>query len=350
MDFILNGQATGGIAAKLLDADFQTGMLRPWKGRDGKSYMSIMQNGELKPVQIHNAPATLRKDEWQLLDEAIVRVARPRLRVVGDLRAAGLQFTIPQGMGKTVLQTETESNIDAATVSMDGLRKGEADRPHYSITNLPLPIIHKDFNYSARQIAASRNMGMPLDTSTAELAARRVAEEAEKLALGTAASFAYGGGTIYGFTNFPDRLTKTLTDPTASGWTPATLVGEVLEMKTALTDNNHFGPYMIYHGTFWDEYMDDDYVAAAPQNTLRERLRKIDGIDDVKTADFLTGNDLIVVQMTSDVVREVVGMDITTVQWETDGGMNQNFKVMAILVPQIRSDFDGQAGINHGSF
>ncbi len=79
--------------------------------------------------------------------------------------------------------------------------------------------------------------------------------------------------------------------------------------------------------------------------TLRERLKRIEGIVDVKPADFLTGTNLILVQQTADVARMVVGMDITTVQWESHGGMQLNFKVMAIMVPQLRSDFTGQTGI-----
>jgi hypothetical protein len=53
--------------------------------------------------------------------------------------------------------------------------------------------------------------------------------------------------------------------------------------------------------------------------------------------------------MTSDVARAINGMDITTVQWETQGGMRVNFKVMAIQVPQIRSDFNGRTGIVHAT-
>ena len=56
-----------------------------------------------------------------------------------------------------------------------------------------------------------------------------------------------------------------------------------------------------------------------------------------------------IVQMTSDVARAVVGMDITTVQWESKGGMQLNFKVMCINVPQIRADFYGNCGILHAT-
>jgi len=55
------------------------------------------------------------------------------------------------------------------------------------------------------------------------------------------------------------------------------------------------------------------------------------------------------VQMTSDVARAINGMPITTVQWESAGGMRLNFKVMAIQVPQIRSDYDGNSGICHAT-
>jgi hypothetical protein len=58
---------------------------------------------------------------------------------------------------------------------------------------------------------------------------------------------------------------------------------------------------------------------------------------------------MILVQMTADVARAVTGMDITTVQWETNGGMRVNFKVMCIKVPQIRSDFNGATGILLGT-
>ncbi len=71
-------------------------------------------------------------------------------------------------------------------------------------------------------------------------------------------------------------------------------------------------------------------------------------IEAVITLDYLTGYQAILVQLTPDVIREVVGMDVTTLQWELHGGMEIRFKVMAIMVPQIRSDINGNTGIVHG--
>lgn len=348
MDFILNGQANGSVASVLMANNFDVNALRPYIGSDGVTYVTVNRDGKNQAVPLNNATATLRKDDWKLLDEAIVKAAQPRLRLVADLRSRGLTYNIPNGLGKTVLETETMGDISPATISMDGLKESQGDRPVFDLKNLPLPIIHKDFQFSARQVMASRNGGSPLDTSMAEAAGRVVAEMAEQLAIGNLPDYTYGGGSIYGMLNFPQRLPKVLTDPTDSGWTPATFVNEVLEMKLLSQQSFHYGPWILYVGPAWDTYLDNDYSAAKGDNTLRDRLKKIQGLEDVVTLDYLTGYNAVLLQMTADVVREVVGMDLTTVQWESKGGMQLNFKVMAILVPQIRADQNARTGIVHG--
>jgi len=353
MDFILNGQAQGSVANTLLNNGWDVGALRPWVGNDGRHYIAQNRAGKMTALPTPVANATLRKDEWKLLDEAVVGVAKDRLTVVGDLRSSGLTFNVPNGMSKTVLETETVSDITPATISMDPAREGENDRPEYELTNLPLPVIHKDFFFSARQVATSRNMGASIDVTSAQLAARRVAEEAERLALGVDAeglskTFQYGGGTIYGLTNFPNRITRTISTPTGSNQT--TTVQDVLAMRQDSEDAKHYGPWVLYNSPAWDQFLDDDYSSSKGDNTLRQRLEAINGIQGVKTADYLgSGYSMILVQQSSDVIREVIGMDITTVQWETHGGMRLNFKVMAILVPQLRADQNGNTGIVHGT-
>ena len=352
MDYIYNGRATGDVASKMLQCNFDVRSLRPYIGKDGRTYITINQGGELKAVPVENTTATLRQDDWKVLDDAIVKVAKPRLKAVGDLRSSGLTFNIPNGMGKTVLETETMSDITPASVSMDGLRENANDRPVFELTNLPLPIIHKDFSYSARQLMASRNGGSPLDTTTAELAARRVAEEAEKLLIGVstvADQYSFGGGVIYGYTDFPSRLTKTITAPTASGWSGDTFLTEVMAMMQQSRNAYHYGPFVLYVASAWDQYLDDDYKAASDK-TIRNRVKEVEGLTDIKTLDYFSGTyDVALVQMTSDVVREVIGMDLTTVEWDTVGGLQKNFKVMAIMVPQLRSDQNSNTGIVHGT-
>lgn len=348
MDFILNGQATGDVATTLMMNNFDVNALRPWIGKDNRTYVAVQNAaGKLVAQPTANATATLRKDDWIVLDQAIVKAAKERLKAVADLRSAGLTFNIPNGMAKTVLQTETQSDITPAIISMDGMRESETDRPVFELNNLPLPIIHKDFSFSARQVMTSRDGGSPLDTTTAELAGRRVAEEAEKLLLGTASSYAYGGGTIYGYTNFPSRLTKVMTAPTGSNG--SVTISEILGMRQQSQDAFHYGPWRLYCSPNWDQYLDTDYSTAKGDNTLRQRIENINGITSVSTLDYLSGFTMILVQQTSDVVREVTGMDVTTVQWQSQGGMMLHYKVMAIMVPQLRADQNGNTGIVHGT-
>lgn len=385
MDFILNGQANGDVASVLMANQFDPGALRPWIGRDGRTYVTLVQRNVDNTPKLHtsysvqemakkrgmqlneeqvfnmvgtplthnvltNATATLRKDEWIMLDRAVIAAAKQRLSAFADLRAGGRSFTIPNGMGKTVLEYQKQSDISGASVSMDGIRQADGDRPVYELAGLPLPITHKDFDFSARQTSVSRNGGSPIDTTTAALSAEKVAEEIEKQTIGTSSLFtSYAGYHIYGYTNFPSRLTKTITSPETSGWTPADTVQEVLQMKKQSTDAFHFGPWAVYCGPDWDPYMDDDYSSSKGDLTLRNRIGRINGLSEPKTLDYMTGYDLLLVQQSANVARAVVAMDITTLQWPTQGGMQLNFKVMAILVPQLRADFNSNTGIVHGS-
>jgi len=265
-----------------------------------------------------------------------------------------------------VLEHETMNKPGIALMDMDGDRDGQADTPLFQLEGMPLPLVYSTFSYSMRRLMASRNSGTPLDTVMGRFAGRAVAEVVERVTIGTLAGMTFGSSTrysrtssVYGYTNFPDRLLKTdLTTPT--GLNPQATVDDVLEMREQLYDSNRFGPFMIYHSTDWDRYLDNDYAFTAgatygvnPNKTLRNRLREIDGIMDVRRLDFLTSDNdpftLIMVQMTEDVCRAIDGMGISTVQWESMGGARLNFRAMAIQVPQLRADYDGKCGILHAT-
>lgn len=360
MDFILNGQANGGVASRLLQNGMNTNTLRPYSlptGRTdrwgqqeyGGTFITVNKGGKLVAQKISNAQATLRKDDWILLDTAIIRAATSRLAAVAAFRSRNLVHTIPNGMGVTVLQSQSQSDINDAEISINGVRESRNDRPQFDLVNLPLPIIHKDFNLYLREIEASRRGGSPLDTTTAELAGVKVAELAEKLTIGTGGAFSFGGGNIYGLTNYPDRITADqLTLPTDTSWTPQLFIAELLAMKQQSVDAKHFGPWIVFNSPAWDPYLDDDYSAAKGDNTLRERALKIKNLADMVTLDFMTGYQIVMVQLTPDVMRMVMGMDVTTLQWEEKGGLEFHFKVMTIQVPQLRSDYNGNTGIVHG--
>lgn len=353
-----------GVDAQLI-AD-NPGYLRPFINEDGQSYCLVANEwGEKEMVPTYNTPnlvantpagsnlgnATLLMREWIELDTVIVKTAQPRLKVVSDLRGNGLQYSIPNGMSKTVLQYQNQSDITPATISIDPREMAAKDQPVYDVTNLPLPVIHKDFSFGMRQLAVARNGPLAVDIAMAELAARRVAEAVEQLTLGVIPTFAYGGGNVYGLTNFPKRITKVLNDPTSSGWTPQKTVADILNMQLLSRQHRHYGPWLMYNSLAWDQYLDGDYQPTATNAsniTLRQRIQMIGGIESITTADYLNGYDIVLVQIAQDVMRMVVGMDITTLQWAPTP-LETYFKIMCIIVPNPRADFIGNTGIIHGA-
>jgi len=352
--FIQNGIFQGGNgspADRLLQANGDIGVLRPFINIDGRSYITHTNpvTGLVENQLLTHTTASMRKDDWKLMDDAVVKAATQRLKLIKVLREAGMTFSIPQGMGKTILETETQGEVNDATISMDGIREGIDDRPEFEPSSLALPITHKDFQFSARQILASRNGQSPLDTTTMELSGAKVAESVEKLSLGRIATYTYGGTNVYGLLNFPSRMTRTLTSPAAAGWTGNTLLTDVLAMRLQSTATGyHYGPWVMFVAPNWDTYLDGDFKAASDR-TLRERVKSLNGITEIVTIDYMQNYDILLVQLTTDVIRLVIGMDITILQWDTLGGMQKNFKVMTIVVPQCRADQNSRTGIVHGS-
>lgn len=343
-DAFYQGKAYGSVASRLLANGMDVRALRPYIGNDGRAYTTLTVNGKAVAMPLTTNAATLRKDEWVEYDKTVIKTVRDRLVGVNDLVQRGLTYTIGNGMGTTVLQYEDMNDPGTAHVSMDGATRGENDRPEYVMNYLPLPITHSDFQLNARVLAASRNGSMPLDTTNSESAARRVAEKLEDM-LFTATTFTYGGGTIYSYLNHPHINPVTLgTHWDSSSKSGANILTDVEGMMEASIEAGFYGPWVLYVPKGYQVVLGQDYTTGYPK-TIRQRLLELENLEAIKIADRLTAHKVVLVQMTADVVRMVIGMGITPVEWETEGGMIIRMKVMTIQVPQIRSDQNGNCGV-----
>jgi uncharacterized linocin/CFP29 family protein len=254
---------------------------------------------------------------------------------------------LPNALGTTVVQWEKQGDLSDAELSMSGLSESAKDRLDWTPVNLPIPITHKDFQLSVRNIHSNQRTGIALDTTTAAVAARRVSDLLEKT-LFSGASITSGGGTIYGYTNFPARNTGSVT----ADWTTATgdqiMVDITTKLIPALVADNFYGPYNLYVSVAAYTNMLKDLKAASDKSIL-SRVLEIPLIKAVRPTTQLTGTNVLLVQMTKDVVDIVDGMQPTPVMWESHGGMMIHFKVMAIMVPRLKSDANGNCGIAHYS-
>lgn len=379
VDFITNGQAESPVGDRLGQVRFDPGLMRPWRDGDGKVYLDVMNgksewNEKLKrdvpgrdvvPLAtfvsngllpaVYNSTA-LPRQVWQRIDRAVIKASRDRLRAWADVAAAET-YSGFDGMGITSLIRDTMTDPGQAQVDMDGIAETRGDTPLFTPDILPLPITHAGYYVSARMLAQSRNSGTPLDTTLAESCSRRCAETIEQMTIGTLdmSSIVLGSSTeftnrgIYGFCTHPDRITKA--DLTAvAGDTVDGVKDDVLAMRALAYAQKFYGPFVLYHSTHYDSILDNDYWVystsggAAPTRTLRQRLMEIEGITAVRRLDFLSSaQTLLLVQMSSETVRAVNGLDFTTVQWEERGGAQINVKVMAIHVPDLRSQYVGSS-------
>ncbi len=92
----------------------------------------------------------------------------------------------------------------------------------------------------------------------------------------------------------------------------------------------------------------DDYSTSKGDRTFIERLLAIEPLQAIKSSPSLTA-EVVLVQMTSDVIDLSIGQDIVTVEWDSMGGLVTDFKIMAAIVPRVKSSAVDESGIAHYS-
>lgn len=305
------------------------------------------------------ANATLRKDEWIQFDEAVVPAFQEVVNGLGDLLSRNLRINIGNPFGTTVLESEKISEMTAAHVSMYAGTPPEDDRAAYTLWGVPVPIISKGFWLDERVLEASRMRGAGLDTSNADAATRVVTEQLEALLF--AGNVAYGGYTLTGYTNSPNVNTGTIVSwLTLATTAPMTIVQNVLTMMQALFSDNANGPYMLYVPNAWYVALQNSYFETtasspaavtglvAPTQTIMQRIMAIPGIEDVKPTTQLTSG-VVLVSLTRQTVDVGFGFEPRLIQWESQGGMVNHFRVISIMTFRVKSDYAGRSGVAYYS-
>lgn len=343
--------------------------------RESHRIVNLLNSGHRIPLWVWNA-TTLRKEDWIYLDTEIVKASREPLQAWEDLVGANSVGGF-NAYGKLTMEYQAMSDPGEAVVDLDMMTAGRHDSPLFTLRSHPLPITHSDFWYPDRFLEVSGNSGEKLDSVSGEAAGRRVAESIEDQTIGNVTGVTYGTvasgnyaahegtSTLYGYTNFTYRATKNnVTVPT--GANPQATVSDVLAAIQTLRTNKYYGPFVLYFSQAWAQFLANDYAftngsnwATNPSQTLMDRLKAIPEIQDVRvlnrwTAPALIGGGtgtyaFLLVQMTSNVAQGVNGQAITTLMWESLGGMRKNFKVWAIQVPRLKAEYNQKTGILHAA-
>lgn len=324
-----------------------------WKDSSGRwageRMLEALQEGRDLQASDLRVNGVLRQDEWIQSDEALVTEAVRRMTVNNAIVAAGLTRQIPNSMGTTVWEYEKMSDMLPATVSLDGMVRTEDDRVDFTLAQLPIPITHKDFGINLRTLQASRKRGEGLDVTQIRIAGRLIGEAQEQMTL--TGSKTFGGLTIYGLLNHPDRNTASF--GTNGAWSAAAKTGEniLVDLQTmiaALEADRMMGPYWLIIPRNTNVKLDGDFKTNSDKS-IRTRLLELTSVTRIMVADFLTADNILLIQATSDTIELLQGEPLQTVQWDLQGGFRIEFKGFMIQVPLIRSDASGRSGIVHMS-
>jgi hypothetical protein len=325
--------------------------MRPYVDGQGRGYLSYPIHGvtnadgtqRFQHMQVGNA--LLRYDEWKAFDNVIEPLIRQKTRVYQKLTEIVTPLTMTDAMNHTVLQWQVRDNFGQAIMSMDPARRTTSEQGNFDVRYMPLPIVHSDFSFSLRDLMISRNGGAGLDTTAMQEAAVAISEKIERLTIGVDDEYYFGGGYIYGLTNHPNRMTATLTDPEDNAWTVELFCNEIVDLTTTMHNARRYGPYHVLYGNGWMTYMQRRYNQF-DSTPLAAAVRRLDKIASFEQADFLTGLEIIVIEPQAQFVRAVIGMNPTPVQW-SNTPFDVQMKLMAIMLPQIRDDYNDETGILH---
>ena len=290
--------------------------------------------------------STLRHEEWERYDAKLLQIARQRLNGIADLQSNGLTFDVG-GLGVMLSLYERVGDMTAAEINMDGMTDAQKDRVTFDQVGVPIPIFHKDWTLNKRQLLASRTRGEGLDVTQMAIATRLVMDSLEDCLFNGISNFTVDGKDIYGYRTHPNRNTEDLTD-----WTNAAarkIVEDVKKMLDKAYADNMFGPFTIYVSkNIWAE-IQLDYNDQKGDRTYKERIEAFADISMVKPGDSMPADQVVMVQLTDDVVDLAVGQDIVNVEWQTHP-MQSQFKVYGAMAPRVKADKDGHSGIVHGSW
>lgn len=301
------------------------------------------------------------------VDKAVVDVGLERLTFAADLLSEGLRYGLSDPLSVTQVEWDQESKVGGARRTMLPTSRGEnalLDRKHLRV---PIYCTLGDFNMNIRLLKMSERVGQPLDVSMIKQETRRVNESIEDACL-------YGATTLDGQTltdssyTAPGLLTPPGTANTITNsvdWTAANVIGttgpamvaDVISMAQKLAQAFKYGPYNLYVGTNAGITIQGQFVQYHPATiqSMLEGLQFGGRNLKVRIADRLPNTvggptqQVVLVQMTDDVVEIIDGQAPTVVPYTSLDGWTLFWTILAIQVPRVRADYNGNSGICIGS-
>ena len=269
--------------------------------------------------------ARLTDEELMYIDERVVETVRPLL--VG--RRLFPVYALPSA-GYITVRGYRRTDQSQARISLYG-EGSNKDRSIKTAFDVTVPVIHKEFMISWRDLEATRSQGLPLDTQEVENAARQCAEEEDKLLI----SGEYTGWKALGIEGLATATNRN-TEASAGAW-PANALTDCSDAIAELEADGHMGPYAIVLRSEWMAKLRQ--LVSNTATKYLEVIRDLFGAgmyvsDNLYTSGGLTTSAL-VVEPSQENFEMVVGRDLS-VFTKQDEDMNLQGKVHEVVAPRIK--------------
>lgn len=292
--------------------------------------------------------SALRKDEWEELDRQVVAEAVAPLNIVRALDQRGLVRRLGS-IGTLVAQYNQVSQLTAANVSLRGHASGEKDLVDFDIVGVPVPVIFKEFEIDERVLQSSRMLGDGIDMVNARAAARVVAEQVESIAIDGASGINLNGSSISGLTSHADINTDTATNYGGGDWgTITNVLPTIAGMIAAAKTDNYYGPYGIWAATTQYNQATLAYFTDGSGDTPRDRILRLPMVEFFDESPGLADGEVLLVTLSAEVVELAYVSQywpITNIEWQSGDMMLNQFKVMTVFTPIVKSTHAGRSGI-----
>lgn len=311
-------------------------------GRFAEGQIAAETPEELSEVRANSA---LPIDSWEQMDDAVYRGEDATLKIVADLRSAGL--TTDASIYDEELTWQPVDTSHEGTISMSPETETDEGAPTYGKDGVPQPVVHSDYSIGWRE-RGPRGVaeGGDLDTLNAYGASYVVNRTFENMVLyGWEPSIGDKGYSLYGLVNHPQTGTGTIRDWSSD---PTFARQDIREMKNQIKDAQNHSPgatgYWLYLAN--DLYnQTEDIVDQQSGDTILDRISSLTSIARIDNLDELVSGTALMFRPTEDVIDLAIGEDINTVQWS--GPFRDNYKVMLAGTPRVKSTLQGNSGIAH---
>jgi uncharacterized linocin/CFP29 family protein len=261
--------------------------------------------------------APLTEAEWSKIDEAVVTTARRMLVGRKVIEVLG-----PMGPGVYTIPYSVFSGTSSTGIDMVGEQDDFIVAPSSRATT-NVPMLYKDFKIMWRDVEADRHMGLPLDVSTAAVAANYVAVQEDNLIFNGNKEL----GQV-GLMNVQGRKTVKI-----SNWDePGSALADAVKAVSALSEAGHYGPYaMVVSPVLFGR------MVRVYGNTGMLELDQVKALisGGVYYSNTISGNKAVVLATGGHNVNLAIGQDMTT-SYMGPTNMNHVFRVLETTALLVR--------------